>query len=380
MPSSSCFSDADFVDEASLRATLQLALTPGVGPRIFRALVAQFGSPEAVLRGPVDQLGRVPGVGPRISAQIQQSHMLVDVAREIELCRAHGIRILTEADPHYPNPLRSIPDPPVVLFQQGQWRPTEALAIAIVGTRHPTHYGVRQAERLALGLAQAGLTIVSGVARGIDAAAHRAALRCGGRTIGVLGSGLLNVYPPEHGPLTNQIQHAGALLSELPPRQQPMSGTFPQRNRLISGLSLGVVVVEAAQRSGALITTTHAAEQGREVFAVPGPIDHRTARGCHQLIRDGAKLVETTEDVLDELGPLFESVPGDDARQIRHPAELQLNQQERCILDVVPSEPVDINQVVIKSGLPVQRVLATLSVLEMRHLIQRVGGNRIVRK
>lgn len=368
------------VDSPALRATVQLALTPGVGPRTYRALVARFGSPGDVLRAAPDELGRVAGVGARISQRIHRATEYVDVDHELRLCRDNGIAVLTEADPRYPSPLREIPDPPIVLFQQGAWCPEDALAIAVVGTRHATHYGLRQAERLAGGLARSGLTIVSGLARGIDAAAHRAALRAGGRTIGVLGSGLLNVYPPEHASLAAEIGSSGVLLSELPPRQKPMSGTFPQRNRLISGLSLGVLVIEAAQRSGALITTTHAAEQGRDVFAVPGPVDHRTARGCHRLIRDGARLVENVEDVLDELGPLFESVPRGDGTEIRHPGELRLNTQERCVLDAIPHQPTQIDQIVVRSRLPIQRVLATLSVLEMRHLVERVSGNQVARK
>ena len=215
--------------------------------------------------------------------------------------------------------------------------------------------------------------------RGIDAAAHRGSLDAGGRTIAVLGSGVLRVYPPEHAELANAIGRQGAVLSELPPLQQPMSGTFPQRNRLITGLSLGVLVVEAAERSGALISATHAAEQGREVFAVPGPADSRTSRGCHRLIRDGAKLVENVEDVLEELGPLFEPMRRDDGQTLRHPAELQLNPQERQVLDAIATEPTDMDQLVRSTGLPAQRVLATICVLEIRHLIRRIGGNCVVR-
>ena len=188
-------------------------------------------------------------------------------------------------------------------------QPADALSIGIVGTRHATQYGLRQAERLAGSLARAGLTIVSGLARGIDAAAHRGALAAGGRTLGVLASGVLNIYPPEHDQLANEVAACGALLSEQPARSAPLAGTFPQRNRLISGLSLGVIVVEAAERSGALITARHAMEQGREVFAMPGNVDSRCSHGCHRLIRDGAKLIETADDVLEELGPLVEATP-----------------------------------------------------------------------
>jgi len=217
------------------------------------------------------------------------------------------------------------------------------------------------------------------LARGIDAAAHRGTLSASGRTIAVLGSGILNLYPPEHQSLADSIWQSGAVISELPPFQKPMSGTFPQRNRLITGLSLGVLVIEAANRSGALISASHAAEQGREVFAVPGPADSRTSQGCHRLIRDGAKLVETVDDVLEELGPLVDTVTREDGGTIRHPAELQLNDQERRILDAIECEPTGIDSVVLHTNLPVPRVLATISVLEIRHLIRRVAGNAVVR-
>ncbi len=366
-------------DGQSLRATLQLALVPGVGPRTYRSLVTRFGCAQSVLDAPVDAIEDVPGVDRQISRRIRTSVDEFDVDREIQICRDNDITILTEQDSRYPRLLREIPDPPVVLFCQGAWCQEDSLAIAIVGTRRATQYGLRQADRFASGLAQIGLTVVSGSARGIDAAAHRAAIRVGGRTIAVLGSGLLNVYPPEHGSLAAAVRDSGVAISELPPFRKPMSGTFPQRNRLISGLSLGVVVVEAAGRSGAQITASHASEQGREVFAVPGPADSRVSHGCHQLIRDGAKLIESVEDILEELGPLVEGVARDDGSVIRHPAELRLNEQERSVLNAIPAEPTDIDRVALHCGLPIQRVLATLSVLEIRHLIRRVGGNRVMR-
>jgi DNA processing protein len=275
--------------------------------------------------------------------------------------------------------LREIPDPPGVLFLRGELTPADALAVGIVGTRHGTQYGLRQAERLAGSLARAGLTIVSGLARGIDAAAHRGALAAGGRTLGVLASGVLNIYPPEHEKLAAEVAAAGALLSEQPPHSAPLAGTFPQRNRLISGLSLGVIVIEAAERSGALITARHAMEQGREVFAMPGNVDSRCSRGCHRLIRDGAKLIETADDVLEELGPLVEAVPRGDGQVIHHPAELMLNETEQQVLAAIGSESTPIDQIIATSGLPVARVLATLSVLEMRHLIRRLSGTTVLR-
>ena len=264
---------------------------------------------------------------------------------------------------------------------RGAYLPQDALAIAMVGTRHASAYGLRQATSLAASLCRAGLTVVSGLARGIDAAAHRAALGAGGRSIAVVAGGLSKVYPPEHDRLATQIARAGAVLSEVALESKPRRGSFPRRNRLISGLSLGVIVVEATHRSGALITARHAMEQGREVFALPGPVDVRTSRGCHQLLRDGAKLVETADDVLEELGPFVAPLPRTcDGGLIRHAAELRLNSLEQRVLQAIDDRSTSVDQLVMRCGLPVQRVLATISVLETRRLISRVSGDRVQRR
>ncbi|MBN2023329.1 MAG: DNA-processing protein DprA [Pirellulales bacterium] len=366
-------------DNSGLAASLRFWLISGVGPRTGRALLDCFGSPEAVLAAAPSELRRVPGVGPKLVEKIVAAGDAIDADAEIALYHEHNVTILTESDDDYPSLLREIHDPPGVLFVRGRILPRDGLAVAIVGTRHATPYGLRQAEHLAGGLARAGLTIVSGLARGIDAAAHRGALAAGGRTIAVLGSGVLNVYPPEHEGLANDVIASGALVSESPPRAAALGGAFPQRNRLISGLALGAIIVEAAERSGALITARLAMEQGREVFAVPGRVDSRTARGCHRLIRDGATLVETADDVLEQLGPLVESTPGDDGRIVRHPAELLLNELEQQVLDAIDTDATPIDQIVTQSGLPVPQVLSALSVLEMRRLVRRLSGSTVVR-
>jgi DNA processing protein len=358
---------------------LRLSLISGVGPRIRKALLERFGSARAALAAAPSELRNVYGVGQKLVQKIAGADHQIDVEAEIALCREHGIDILTESDAAYPRALREIHDPPGVLFVRGTLKPNDALAVGIVGTRHGTQYGLRQAERLAGALARAGLTIISGLARGVDAAAHRGALEAGGRTIAVLASGVMNIYPPEHDKLAEEVVAHGALVSESPPRSQPLAGTFPQRNRLISGMSLGVIVVEAAERSGALITARHAMEQGREVFAVPGNVDGRASRGCHQLIRDGAKLVESADDVLEELGPLVEAAPRDDGQVIHHPAELLLNEQEQQVLSAIGGEATSIDRIVSQSGLPVPQVLSTLSVLEMRRLIRRLSGTTVAR-
>jgi len=362
-----------------LTNALRLSLVSGVGPRIRRALLDRFGSPEAVLGAAPSEVRDVPGVGPKLTRKIAAAHEEIDSDAEIELCRKRDVAILAEADEAYPRLLREIHDPPAVLFVRGSLVPQDGLAIGIVGTRHGTRYGLRQAERLAASLARAGLTVISGLARGIDAAAHRGALAAGGRTLAVLASGVLNIYPPEHAHLAEEVLAQGALLSESPPEAAPLGSMFPQRNRIISGLALGVIVVEAGQRSGALITARHAMEQGREVFAVPGQVDCRTASGCHRLIRDGAKLVETADDVLEELGPLFEATPRDDGQIVRHPAELMLNDLEQKVLGAIDTESTSIDQIVVETGLPVPRVLSTISVLEVRRLVRRLSGTTVIR-
>jgi DNA processing protein len=367
-------------DDRELIDLLRLTLIPGVGPKTRRKLLERFGAPAAVLAAAPSELRDVEGVGPKLLQKIvSEEHREYDAAAEIATCRELGIDILIESNPGYPRLLREIHDPPGVLFLRGEIKPQDALAIGIVGTRHATPYGLRQAERLAASLSRAGLTIVSGLARGIDSAAHRGALSAGGRTIAVLASGVMNIYPPENDKLAAEIAANGAILSEAPPHMEPLAGTFPQRNRLISGLSLGVIIVEAADRSGALITARHAYEQGKEVFAVPGSVENRTSRGCHRLIRDGAKLVESADDVLEELGPLVEAAPRDDGQMIHHPAELLLNEVEQQVLAVIPTESTPVDAIITATGLPVPQVLATISVLEMRRLVRRLSGTTVMR-
>jgi DNA processing protein len=359
--------------------SVRLSLVSGVGPLLRKALLERFGSPAAILAAAKDELQVVEGIGPKIAARIVAARDEIDAEFELQLAAEHCIDVLADSDADYPRPLRQIHDPPGVLFRRGQANPQDELAVAIVGTRHATRYGLAQAERLAGSLARTGFTVVSGLARGIDAAAHRGALSAGGRTIAVLASGLLEIYPPEHKGLADEVAASGYLLSEAPPRMVPISGAFPQRNRVISGLSLGTIVVEAPERSGALITARHAYEQGREVFAVPGPIDSRMSRGCHALIKDGAKLVESIDDVLAELGPLAEKIERDDGTTLERPAELTLNEIEHQVLAAIDSAPTSVDTIAAASGLAIHRVLSTVSVLEMRRLIRRTSGTQVVR-
>jgi len=232
---------------------------------------------------------------------------------------------------------------------------------------------------MAAALSRAGFTIVSGLARGIDAAAHRGALKSGGRTLAILASGVKTIYPPEHDELANEISQQGALLSEMPLNQRPLPGLFPQRNRIISGVCLGVIVIEATKNSGALYTARHALEQGREVFALPGPVDSLASAGCHDLIRDGVTLVRNVDDVLSELGPLPVPSTQSSSVTIHSPRELVLNVQETEVLNHVTSQPVGIDEILRSCNMEASRVLATLTILEMRRLIRRLPGNSFVR-
>lgn len=362
-----------------LRQELRLSLVPGVGPLVRQRLVARFGSAERVLAVGSGELQSVSGVGATLAKRILEAHDKVDVDEQLQLARKNNIQILLTSHDDYPPQLKEIHDPPSVLFVRGTLLPGDQLAVAIVGTRHASRYGLKQAAQLATSLARAGITVVSGMARGIDSAAHRAALEAGGRTIAVLASGVLAPYPPENVDLSEQILRQGCLISEAAPTMPPISGMFPQRNRIISGLSLGTIVVEAADRSGALITARHAWEQNREVFAVPGPVDSRLSQGPHRLIRDGAKLVSSIDDVLEELGPLAHETQRVDGTTIRVPAEVKLNDIEQKVLQSIKPQGSLIDDVTQTSGLPVHRVLSTIHVLEMQSLIRRIGGNRVAR-
>jgi DNA processing protein len=345
-------------------------------------LLDHFGGAGKVLSASLSDLKRVPGVGPKLAEKIVSARRELDPEVELERCRQQGVRPIPFDAPDYPEPLKSISDPPALLYVRGTLRPTDSLAIALVGARKATPYGMRIAERLAGSLARVGLTVVSGLARGIDAAAHRGALRAGGRTIGVLGNGLGSIYPPEHAELAAEVAASGAVVSEQPMEQKPLAGLFPQRNRLIAGLCLGVVVVEAAPRSGSLSSAHHAMEQNREVFAVPGPIDSITSRGCHALIRDGARLVETVDDILEELGPLARAVSVSqepEAPEVRHPAELSLTEHERAVLGHLDDLPRGIDELIARTGLAPSQVMATMAILEMRRLIRRNAGNQFTR-
>jgi DNA processing protein len=361
------------------RAEILLTLTPDVGPILRGRLLERFGDAETVFAASESDLQEVQGIGPKISRQIIHARHEVQLDAQLALVREHGLGVLLPRRADYPQMLKEIHDPPGVLFVRGAIEPADAMAVAIVGTRRASHYGKQQTERLAAGLVRAGVTVVSGLARGIDAAAHRGALKAGGRTIAVLASGVLNIFPPEHDKLADEVAANGAVVSEVAPTMPPLSGMFPQRNRIISGLSLGVVIVEAADRSGALITARHAMEQGREVFAVPGPVDSPGSSGPHRLLRDGAKLVACVDDVLEELGHLPAAAPDQRGGSIRAAAELMLNDIEHAVLQAIDPAGTMLDDVAAQCKLPIHRVLSTVSVLESRRLVRKIAGNRVAR-
>ncbi len=301
--------------------------------------------------------------------------------QERALAQRHGVHIVTLEDAEYPQRLRTIYDPPSALYVRGCLAPADEIAVAVVGSRHASLYGLQCAERLAYELALRGITVVSGLARGIDAAAHRGALKASGRTLAVLGNGLSRVYPPEHRALADEVARHGALISEYPMETKPLPHNFPRRNRLISGLSLGVVIVEAATRSGALITADCALEQGREVFAVPGPITAVSSQGTHHLLKQGARLVTSVEDILDELRlvpqPVRASFPDDSGTA---PTAALPEAEQRVFACVSERDPLDIDMIAGQSGLAVAEVSSLLLQLEVKQLIRQLPGKQFIRK
>jgi DNA processing protein len=355
-----------------------LNLVPRVGRITFQKLLTYFGSPQQVFQASYRDLLQVPGVGQKLAEEITSFSLEEALQREMKNIERYGIQILTLADSCYPPLLKAIYDPPPVLYYQGNLLQQDNTAIALVGSRKPTSYGKLVAERFAQDLAARQITVVSGLARGIDGAAHRGVLKAGGRTIAVAGCGLDIVYPAEHRHLKEQIIQQGAWLSEFPLGTQPDRMNFPLRNRIISGLALGTVVIEAGERSGSLITAEWALDQGREVFAVPGNITSPVSRGAHKLLKAGAKLVEGIEDILEELAPQtlpFPSVTPAPPPQL--PSSLL--PREELLLDLITAEPQHIDTIIEQAKLPTQVVSGILMQLELRGLIRQVAGQHYIR-
>lgn len=355
---------------------LALQLVPGLGPRLTAALLERFGSPQAILQAEPAQLREVPHIGEKLSQDLYQAMRRVDVAGEVEQITRHNVRLVQLGTPEYPASLADIYDPPHLLYLRGGIEARDAKAVALVGSRQCTSYGQRVAERLAMGLVRAGYTVVSGLARGIDGAAHRGALKAGGRTLAVLAGGLSRIYPPEHADLAQEVEASGALLSEAAMRLDPMAGMFPARNRIISGLSQGVVIIEAAERSGALITASHAGEQGRTVFAVPGPVDSAASAGAHGLLRKGAILVRGVEDILEEL----EGVSASNGAVTPAAPPPELDAVQRRVWDFLADQPRHLDEMAQQLGFSIPQLAGVLLALEMKRVVRRLPGNRYERR
>ncbi len=340
----------------------------GIGPMKFRALLNHFGDLEEAWRADALEL-KEAGLDKRALGSFMTMRSTISLDGEMEKIERQGVKLLTWEDPAYPPRLLNIYNPPPVLYVKGKILDEDQWAVAVVGTRGATVYGKEVTQRIAGGLARNGLTIVSGLARGIDSVAHRAALEAGGRTIAVLGSGVDVIYPAESRKLAQATIERGALVSEYTLGTRPEAGNFPPRNRIISGLSLGVVVIEAGERSGALITADFALDQGREVFAVPGNIFRKKSMGTNKLIQQqGSKLVLSVEDILEELNLTMVS------QQAEVRAIVPENETEAALLEYITADPVHVDEIGQKSGLPIAQVSSTLALMELKGMVRQVGG------
>lgn len=361
--------------ERELCCRLAVALTRKFAPAHIAALMERFGSLSAAMQAP--GATEIKGVTASKLKLVRDALNGGAVDAERAACERSHTRLLLCEDDEYPPLLRAIADPPALIWVRGEMTDDDRLAIAIVGSRGSTHYGNTQAARFAREMAARRMTVVSGLARGVDTAAHTGALAAGGRTIAVVGSGLDELYPPENVRLAADITGAGAVISEFPLKTPAHPRNFPQRNRIISGLSLGVLVVEAGKRSGSLITARLASEQGREVFAIPGKIDTEDSSGCHALIKDGAKLTENIDDILAELHTVADLPSSPVKIALRRnasgtPTELAL------LKLLMPSDPVNIEEIIARTGLPAAQVAAALLTLEMRGAVKQLPGRNYV--
>lgn len=356
-------------DDRGLASWLQLALTPGLGSSSIRALLGRFGLPENVMGAPVSEVAKV--VGADVAEAIRANRTSPAVESALQWADERGHAVLTLADAGYPQQLLEIPDPPVLLFAAGRLELLARPALAMVGSRNATAQGARNAEQFARAFSAAGLTIVSGLALGIDAAAHRGALAGPGSTIAVLGTGVDVIYPRQHASLAADIVERGLLISEFPLGAPAAAHHFPRRNRLISGLARGCLVVEAALASGSLITARAAADQGRDVFAIPGSIHSPLSKGCHALIKQGAKLVESAEDVLVELTGFHRTAAA--TTQAPPPRD------DDPLLIHMGDDPVDVDSLCSRTGLPAERVSADLLRLELDGRVAALPGGTFQR-
>ncbi|HHT46735.1 MAG TPA: DNA-protecting protein DprA [Firmicutes bacterium] len=359
-------------------------LMPSLGPVRIRRLIRHFGSPEQAWEAAnnIEALIQVKGFGRSLAEKVAKEHREINPEKSWAEFEQKGYSYIIWDDDNYPRLLREIYDPPPLLYYMGDFNVSDTSCLAIVGSRRHTAYGKEIAYKFASALSNYKITVVSGMARGIDTWAHKGVLSAGGKTLAVMGCGLDICYPPENRMLMEKIRQSGAVISEFPPGSEPYPQNFPRRNRIISGLSAGTIVVEAGERSGALITADFALEQGREVFAVPGGINSPYSRGCHRLIKEGAKLVEKVEDVLEELLLFSENdtishkkVTAENGAEDRG----QLNQDEIKLMEIIPYEPLPLEQIVIMSKMPISTVNILLLGLELKGIIKQLPGKYFVR-
>jgi len=378
-------------NSADIEKWLRLIRADSVGPTTFAKLIKHFGSADRALGASVSELAKINGVGYKTAERIAATRGKFDVGTELELAEKLGIWIINVDDKRYPPALKQIYDPPPVLYIKGNLTREDNLAISIVGSRRCSLYGQEQSSRFAHFLSSAGFTICSGMARGIDTAAHQGALSASGRTIAVQGCGLANIFPPENKKLFELIAESGACISELPLGYEPLSENFPPRNRIIAGLSLGTIVVEAGFRSGALITARVALENNREVMAVPGKIDSPLSKGTHQLLKQGAKLIESVEDVMEGLGYIGEQLEDHVSTAAEKAAQsvetplfdikaLKLSGPEKTIYECLNKEPSHIEEIIADTDLAAGSVNAGLVSLRLKGLIKQLPGSLFVKR
>lgn len=355
---------------------LALSMIPDIGPVTVRKLIFKFRKPQEVFSADIDELKVVDGVGEKRARNIKSYSGWQEVEKMLKRLENEKVRIIPFTDNEYPFLLREIEDAPIVLYVKGEIKDDDRFSIAVVGSRKATSYGRLVAEKIATELAGSGFTIVSGMARGVDTIAHSASLKTGGRTVAVMGSGIDFIYPPENKGLFKRITESGYVVTEFPLGTPPNKENFPRRNRLISGLSLGVVVIEATEDSGALITARTALEQGREVFAVPGNINSPNSKGTNELIKNGAKLIQRSEDIIEELAPQLRGF----IRSKKKEEYSHLSDEEREVCNKLSSEPRHIDEIIRECRLPMQRMLSILLELELKGIVGQTEGKRFYLK
>jgi len=365
-----------------LEALIGLNMIYDIGSIRLNKLLEFFGKPENIFKAPYEKLTQIYGIGETIAQKIAALKE-EDIAQELILAKKYNLRIMTLDDVDYPQNLKHIYDPPIILYVKGELKEEDKRSIAIVGSRRASFYGLSCAEKFAADLSGKGFTIVSGMARGVDTYAHKGALKVSGRTLAVIGSGFKHIYPSQNQELAEDISKNGAVISEFPIDTLPLPQNFPRRNRVISGLSLGVLVVEAARNSGALITADFALEQGRDVFALPGKVDSDNSFGTNGLIQQGAKLVSCADDIVEEFNPeintnLKEQESKDNLALDSVKTEC-LCKDESCLYNLLSNQPIPLDEIVEKSEINIPRVSGLLLKLQMRKLIKELPGKQFVR-